>query len=152
MTYQEKTILSIASDMAELQSDEEKQKTEQQAEENKDVLAFIKETLGDKIAKAVISKNLKSHPVYLSSDGAVSIEMEKYFAQMPGDEPKPKADKVLELNAQHSAFQTLKEAYDNDNKSKAEKLAKILYGQALLIAGLTLDNPVEYCDMVCELF
>ena len=151
ITYQDKTILSIASDMAELQSDEEKKQTEQQAEENKDLLAFIKETLGDKIAKAVISKNLKSHPVYLSADGAVSIEMEKYFSQMPGDEPKPKADKVLELNAQHKAFQTLKEAYNSD-KSKAEKLAKILYSQAVLIAGLSLENPVAYCDLVCELF
>ena len=151
ITYQEKTILSIASDMAELQSDEEKKKTEQQAEENKDILEFIKETLNGKITKAVISKNLKTHPVYLSADGAVSIEMEKYFAQMPGDEPKPKADKVLELNAQHKVFQTLKEAYLS-NKPKAEKLAEILYAQALLIAGLPLENPVEYCDLVCELF
>lgn len=151
INYDGKTILSIASDMAELQSDEEKEKTEKQAEENKELLEFIGEKLSGKISKAVISKNLKSHPVYLSSDGAVSIEMEKYFAQMPGDEPKPKADKVLELNADHAVFVALKNAYEND-KEKAEKLAKILYNQAVLIAGLQVENPVEYCDLVCELF
>ena len=151
INYDGKTILSIASDMAELQSDEEKEKTEKQAEENKELLDFIGEKLTGKITKAVISKNLKSHPVYLSSDGAVSIEMEKYFAQMPGDEPKPKADKVLELNADHAVFNTLRTAYESD-KEKAEKLAKILYNQAVLIAGLPIENPVEYCDLVCELF
>ncbi len=151
INYDGKTILSIASDMAELQSDEEKEKTEKQAEENKDLLEFVTNTLGGRIKKAVISKNLKSHPVCLSADGAVSIEMEKYFAQIPGSEPKPKADKVLELNAEHGAFEALKNAFGSD-KSKAEKLAKILYSQAALIAGLQIDNPVEFCDLVCELF
>ena len=151
INYEGKTILSIASDMAELQSDEEKAKTEKQAEENKELLDFVADTLGGKIKKAVISKNLKSHPVCLSAEGAVSIEMEKYFAQIPGSEPKPKADKVLELNAEHGAFEALKNAFGSD-KFKAEKLAKILYSQAALIAGLQIDNPVEYCDLVCELF
>lgn len=151
INYDGKTILSIASDMAELQSDEEKEKTEKQAEENKELLDFVTNTLNGKIKKAVISKNLKTHPVCLSADGAVSIEMEKYFAQIPGNEPKPKADKVLELNAEHSVFEALKNAFGSD-KAKAEKLAKILYSQAALIAGLQIDNPVEYCDLVCELF
>ena len=151
INYEGKTILSIASDMAELQSDEEKAKTEKQAEENKELLDFVTDTLGGKIKKAVISKNLKSHPVCLSAEGAVSIEMEKYFAQIPGSEPKPKADKVLELNAEHGAFEALKNAFASD-KPKAERLAKILYSQAALIAGLQIDNPVEYCDLVCELF
>ena len=151
INYEGKTILSIASDMAELQSDEEKAKTEKQAEENKELLDFVTDTLGGKIKKAVISKNLKSHPVCLSAEGAVSIEMEKYFAQIPGSEPKPKADKVLELNAEHGAFEALKNAFASD-KPKAERLAKILYSQAALIAGFQIDNPVEYCDLVCELF
>lgn len=151
INYDGKTILSIASDMAELQSDEEKEKTEKQAEENKELLDFITEVLSGKIKKAVISQNLKSHPVCLSADGAVSIEMEKYFAQIPGNEPKPKADKILELNAEHATFEALKNAFGSD-KAKAEKLAKILYSQAALIAGLQIDNPVEYCDLVCELF
>lgn len=151
INYEGKTILSIASDMAELQSDEEKAKTEKQAEENKELLDFVADTLGGKIKKAVISKNLKLHPVCLSAEGAVSIEMEKYFAQIPGSEPKPKADKVLELNAEHGAFEALKNAFASD-KPKAERLAKILYSQAALIAGLQIDNPVEYCDLVCELF
>lgn len=149
--YGDKTIMSIADDKAELQSDEEKEKTEKQSKENKEILEFVAEKLGGKITKAVVSKNLKSHPVYLSAEGAVSIEMEKYFAHMPGDEPKPTANKVLELNADHDAFNALKSAYEND-KEKAEKLVKILYSQALLIAGLQIEDPVEYCDMVCELF
>ena len=77
--------------------------------------------------------------------------MEKYFSQVPGDEPKPKANKVLELNPNHNVFTALKNAYDTD-KEKAEKLAKILYTQAILIAGLPVENPVEYCDLVCGLF
>lgn len=151
MQYNEKTIISIADEKAELQSDEEKEKTEKQAEENKDLLEFVAEKLSGKITKAVISKNLKSHPVCLSAEGAVSIEMEKYFAQMPGDDPKPTASKVLELNADHKTFTALKEAYNND-KEKAEKIAKILYAQSLLIAGLQIEDPVAYCDLVCELF
>lgn len=149
--YGDKTIMSIADENAELQSDEEKEKTEKQSEENKELLEFVAEKLSGKITKAVVSKNLKSHPVYLSAEGAVSIEMEKYFAHMPGDEPKLTANKVLELNADHNAFNTLKSAYESD-KEKAEKLVKILYSQALLIAGLQIEDPVEYCDMVCELF
>lgn len=151
MQYNEKTIMSIADENAELQSDDEKEKTEKQAEENKELLSFIAEKLSGKITKAIISKSLKSHPVCLSAEGAVSIEMEKYFAQMPGDEPKPTANKVLELNADHKTFNTLKDAYNSD-KEKAEKLTKILYSQALLIAGLQIEKPVEYCDLVCELF
>ena len=137
--------------MAELQSEEEKKISEQQAEENKELLNFISEKLNNSITKAVISKNLKSHPVYLSAEGAVSIEMEKYFAQMAGEEPKPKANKVLELNPDHKVFTALKNAYNTD-KDKAEKLAKILYTQAILVAGLPVENPVEYCDLVCDLF
>ena len=85
-------------------TDKNDEKTEKQAEENKELLDFVAEKLNGKITKAVISKNLKSHPVCLSAEGAVSIEMEKYFAQMPGDEPKPTANKVLELNADHKTF------------------------------------------------
>lgn len=151
INYNEKTIMSITSEMAELQSEEEKKISEQQAEENKELLNFISEKLNNSITKAVISKNLKSHPVYLSAEGAVSIEMEKYFAQMAGEEPKPKANKVLELNPDHKVFTALKNAYNTD-KDKAEKLAKILYTQAILVAGLPVENPVEYCDLVCDLF
>lgn len=151
ITYGEKTIMSIADEHAELQSDEEKEKTEKQTQENKELLDFVAEKLKDKVTKAVISKNLKSHPVCLSAEGAISIEMEKYFSQTPGDEPKPKASKVLELNADHPAFEALKNAYESD-KEKAGKLAEILYNQGLLIAGLPLEKPVEYCDLVCSLF
>ena len=76
--------------------------------------------------------------------------MEKYFSSIPGETEKPKASKVLELNAEHKTFESLKSAYETD-KDKAAKYVKILYNQACLIAGLPIDNPVEYCDMVCTL-
>lgn len=113
-------------------------------------MEFVAETLKDNITKAVVSKNLKSHPVFCPQKVQFLLKW-KIFSQMPGDEPKPKASKVLELNADHAVFEALKNAYNSD-KAKAEKLSKILYNQALLIAGLSVENPVEYCDLVCSLF
>ena len=100
-----------------------------------------------------LSTKLKSHPVYLTVEGEISIEMEKYFSMMKGNETAQniKAQRVLELNGEHHAFLALQEAFESD-KEKAKKLAKILYSQSLLIAGLPMDNPAEYTELVCELF
>jgi molecular chaperone HtpG len=92
---------------------------------------------------------LKTKPVFLSTTGHVTLEMEKYFAMMPGDEPKPTAEKVLELNPEHPVFAALKDAYEND-KDKAEKIAKVLHTSARLIAGLPVSDAVDFCDTVCE--
>lgn len=150
MQFEEKPFKSVTADNAQLQSEEEKKETEKQQEENKELLAFVKEALGEKIAKAVISDKLKSHPVCMTAEGPVTIETEKYFASVPGDEMKPKAVKVLELNASHKAFAALKDAYKID-KEKARNYAQLLYNQALLIAGLPIEDPVAYCDLVCAL-
>ena len=150
MQFEEKPFKSVTADDAQLQSEEEKKETEKQQEENKELLAFVKEALGEKIAKAVISDKLKSHPVCMTAEGPVTIETEKYFASVPGDEMKPKAVKVLELNASHKAFAALKDAYKID-KEKARNYAQLLYNQALLIAGLPIEDPVAYCDLVCAL-
>ena len=150
MQFEEKPFKSVTADDAQLQSEEEKKETEKQQEENKELLAFVKEALGEKIAKAVISDKLKSHSVCMTAEGPVTIETEKYFASVPGDEMKPKAVKVLELNASHKAFAALKDAYKID-KEKARNYAQLLYNQALLIAGLPIEDPVAYCDLVCAL-
>ena len=148
--FEEKPFKSVTADDAQLQSEEEKKETEKQQEENKELLDFVKETLGEKIAKAVISDKLKSHPVCMTAEGPVTIETEKYFASMPGDEMKPKATKVLELNASHKAFAALKDAYKTDQE-KARNYVQLLYNQALLIVGLPIEDPVAYCDLVCAL-
>lgn len=148
--FEDKEFRSVSAEDAELQSDEEKEKTEKQREENKDLLEFVKDTLKDNIENAIVSDKLKTHPVFISTQGPITIEMEKYFASIPGEDQKPKAAKVLELNAEHKAFAALKNAYEAD-KNKAAQYVKILYNQACLIAGLPIENPVEYCDMICTL-
>lgn len=145
-----KDYCSINSDKADLMSDSEEKRIEDTAEENKELLAFVKETLN--IEEAVISKKLKTHPVCLSAKGGVTLEMEKYFASLPGeDKEKVKAQRVLELNPDHTAFAALVKAF-NEDKEKAKVMAEVLYSQALLIAGLPIDNPSDYAEKVCSLF
>ncbi|MGN0558592.1 MAG: molecular chaperone HtpG, partial [Acutalibacteraceae bacterium] len=107
-------------------------------------------TLGDKVKDVVVSAKLKSHPVCLTAQGGISFEMEKYFSQM-GQPGAPKAERVLELNEDHPAVIAMKSAIDTDIE-KAKKYASLLYSQALLIAGLPIENPSEYTDYVCSLF
>lgn len=151
VSYKEKPFKSITAEDSQLQSEDEKKDAEQKQQDNKELLDFIKESLSGKIAKAVISSKLVSHPVCLSTEGPVSIEMEKYFANMPGNENKPTSSKILELNPDHSAFTALKEAYSSGDKEKAAKYVEILYNQALLIAGLPIDDTTKYCDLICSL-
>lgn len=151
VSYKDKQFKSITAQNAELQSDEEKEETEKKQEDNKELLDFIKESLDGKIVKAVISDKLKSHPVCLSTEGPVTIEVEKYYAQMPGVENKPKTSKVLELNPDNPAFEALKTAFAAEDKDKAAKYAEIMFNQALLIAGLPIEDATHYCDLVCSL-
>ena len=151
VSYNDKQFKSVTAEDAQLQSDEEKKETEKQQEDNQELLNFIKESLDGKIVKAVISDKLKSHAVCLSTEGSVTIEMEKYFAQIPGNDNKPTTSKVLELNPEHSAFSSMKAAFASDNIEKAKKYAQILFNQALLIAGLPIDDATAYCDLVCSL-
>lgn len=151
VSYNDKQFKSVTAEDAQLQSDEEKKETEKQQEDNQELLDFIKESLDGKIVKAVISDKLKSHAVCLSTEGSITIEMEKYFAQIPGNDNKPTTSKVLELNPEHSAFSSMKAAFASDNIEKAKKYAQILFNQALLIAGLPIDDATAYCDLVCSL-
>ena len=144
-----KDYCSINSDKADLIDEEDEKKTEKVSEENEEMLSFLKEEL--KISDVIISKKLKSHPVCLSAKGGVTLEMEKYFASLPGDDKeKVKAERVLELNPDHPAFTTLSNAYSQD-KEKAKVIAEVLYQSALLIAGMSIENPAEFTEKLCSL-
>lgn len=145
----EKDFRSINADDSGLTDDAESKNAEQAQTENSEMLGFLKEKISG-LSDIVVSKKLKSQPVCLSAKGAVTIETEKYFAAMPGDAPKPKAERVLELNPNHKVFETLKTAYA-EQPEKAAQIAEILYAQALLIAGLPIENPAEYSQLVCSL-
>ena len=149
--YDEKSFKSVNDKDALPESDEEKAEADKKAEENKDVLDFVKQTLGDKIKEARISRILKSGAVCLTADGPVSLEMEKYFRRVDPEQAKlMTAQRVLELNPDSGAFAALRDAVDND-KDKAALYAQLLYDQALLIAGLPLEDPTAYAERVCSL-
>ena len=134
-----------------IETDEEKKETEKKAEESRELLDFVKESLGGKVKDVRISSKLKSHPVCLTTDGEITLEMEKYFKSLPGSEMGGiQAERVLELNPEHPAFKALEKAFETD-KEKAGKYAEILYTQSLLIAGMDIENPAEYADLVCSL-
>lgn len=149
MSFEEKNFKNINSDDLGLETEEEKAEIEKNAEENKDLLAFVKETLGDKVKDVRLSKKLRSHPVCLVPEGSLSFEMEKYLNQVQPD-GKLKADRVLELNASHPIFERLKQSFETDPDA-AKKYAELLYCQGLLIADLPLEDPSAYTDLVCSL-
>lgn len=149
--FEDKQFKSVNDNDLGLETDEEKKDTEKAAEENKEILEFVKEALSGEVANVRISNKLKSHAVCLTTEGPVTLEMEKYFKSIPGGEGMAaKAEKVLEINPNHHVMEALKTAFETD-KEKAKKYAKILYSQSLLIAGLDIENPAEYADLVCEL-
>lgn len=146
-----KAFKSIDADDALPESDEEKAQLEKQTEENKDVLDFVTEALEGKIKEARVSKLLKSGAVCMTADGPISIEMEKYFKRMEPDAAgQMSAQRVLELNPQSGAFAALRDAVEHD-KELAKRYAQLLYGQATLIAGLPLEDPAAYTELVCSL-
>ncbi len=142
--YEEKPFRSIVDGDLELDAEEEKL-----IDEKEDLMKFVKETLGDRIKEAKASRRLKTHPVCLTAGEGFSFEMEKYFKNFQMPTPV-KADRILELNVKHPAVMAMETALLTD-RPRAELYAKILYNQALLIAGLPLDDPGEYTDMVAQL-
>ncbi|MBQ7756024.1 MAG: molecular chaperone HtpG, partial [Oscillospiraceae bacterium] len=150
LNYKEKQFKSVSDKDLDLETAEEKEEIKKQSEDSKEMFEFMTKALEGKIKEVRISNRLKSHPVCLSSDGAVSIEMEKVLNAMPQNNEKVSAEKALELNANHPVFETLKNLYGKDN-DRLTKYAKLLYSQALLIEGLGLENPTEFSNLVCEL-
>ncbi|MGI5856209.1 MAG: molecular chaperone HtpG [Candidatus Merdivicinus sp.] len=127
----------------------ENESVKEKAEENKELLRLLKDDLDGKVKDVRLSTRLKSHPVCLSADGGVSIEMEKVLNTMPGDQ-KVQAERVLEINPDHPIFDTLKNLFATDAE-KLKSYAGLLYTQALLIEGLPIEDPVAFSNAVCDL-
>ena len=127
-----------------------RKQAEEKAEAGKPVLEAVKNVLGDQVKEVRISKILKSGACCLSADGPVSLEMERYMRKLEGGEHM-KAQRVLELNADSAPYAALKKAVDAGDQATVEKYSKLLYGQALLLADLPLENPSEYAELVCSL-
>ena len=145
-----KPFKSVSDPDALPQSDEEKAALEQQSQQAKPLLDFVQETLGDRIHAARISRILKSAPVCMTADGPLTLEMEKYFSRLEGSSGM-KAQRVLELNPQCAPYAALQAALDAGDRERAAKYVQILYHQALLLAGLPIDDPTEYTQLVCSL-
>ncbi len=145
MQYNEKQFKSVDSDDLGIEDEKDSENTESYD----NVTKFVKDALGDKVSEVVASKKLISHPVCMTAKGGVSFEMEKYFAAVQ-PEAGMKAQRCLELNMNHKAVKAMINAIDTDEE-KAKKYAEILYNQSLLIAGLPIDDPSGYADLVCSI-
>ena len=145
-----KQFKSVADDDALPQTDEEKKAAEEKAEAGKPVLEAVKEALGDEVKEVRISSILKSGTCCLSANGPVSLEMEKYMSKLEGTE-HVKAARVLELNADSAPFAAIRKAVEAGDKDTVAKYSKLLYGQALLMAGLPLEDPTGFAELVCSL-
>ena len=151
-TYGEKEFKNVCTDNLDLLSDEEKASIEKTNEESKDLLAFMKDTIGDAVTAVRFTNLLEKHPVCLSSEGMLSIGMEQVLNAMPGQDEANhvKAEAVLEINVNHPIAEKLKTMYDGDRDAMA-MYTRILYANARLISGLPLDNASEYGDLVADL-
>jgi molecular chaperone HtpG len=147
MKYKEKEFKSVSSKDLGFEADEKESKKE--TEENKELFDFMKDALKDKVKEVRASNRLKTHPVCLSNDGELSIEMEKVLKMMPNGQ-EVKADKILEINTNHEMFNAIKKAFVED-KDKVKMYSNLLYNQALLIEGLPIEDPVQFANDVCQL-
>ena len=143
LDYEGKKFKSVSEGDFSVDSEVEKQELDKKKQENKDLLDAIKDCLKDKVKEVILTSNFKNYPVALTSSGDISIEMEKVFNSMPNAAGKMKAEKVLEISAEHGILQTLKKVYSED-KEKLNKYATVLYEQARLLAGLSIENPTEF--------
>ncbi len=148
--YDGKTFTNICAAGLDLQSDEEKEAVNKKNEDEKELLAFLKESIGDSVNEVRFTSSLKNHPVCLTTEGMLSLEMEKVLSAMPGANGNAKATLILEISTEHPIAEKLVSLYSQD-KDKTAKYAKILYAQSCLIAGRTVDNPAEFSEMICEL-
>lgn len=147
-----KTFCNVVTDDLGFDTEEDKKAVEEQNLENKDFLDFVKEAVGEDVTKVRLSNKLASQPCCLTTEGGITLEMEKYFRRGPSEEMrKIRANRVLELNPEHHAFAVLKEAYETD-KEKAKKLSQVLARLAELMAGIEVDDPAAFVSLVAELF
>jgi len=147
--YEEKKFMNVSSNDLDLETKEEKEKTENKNKEYNDIFKLMKESLDNQITEIQFTNRLKNHPVCLTTKGDISIEMEKVINAMPTDE-KVKANLILEINENHEIANKIKNLYNN-NKEELKKYTKILYAQARLIEGLSIENPTEISNLICEI-
>ena len=148
--YQGKKFMNVSDTNFDLSSDEEKENLKKINEENKDLLALMKTVIDTNVKDIRFTNRLKNHPVCLITDGEVSLEMEKVLNQMPNGE-KISASKIMEINEAHPISKKLQELYKNNDKETLEKYTKILYQEARLIEGLSVENPSEVANLICEI-
>lgn len=150
-TYSEKEFLNVCKESLDLADDEEKEKLKTENEQSSEMFSFMQASIGDDVSKVQFTNTLQNHPVSLSSEGNVSVGMEKILNKMPGAEDKHiKAEIVLEININHPLSAKLKELFEND-KDRLATYSKILFAQARLVSGMSLDNPAEISSLVCDL-
>ncbi|MDE6731625.1 MAG: molecular chaperone HtpG [Oscillospiraceae bacterium] len=147
--YDGKEYKSVSADDLDLGTEEEKEEIKKEEEDNKPLFDYLTESLGGKVKSVKLSQRLKTHPVCITSEGMLSVEMEKVLSAMP-DGQGAKAEKVLEINPNHAIFGKLKSLYETD-KDKAGEYAELLYNQALLIEGMAIENPVDFANKLCEI-
>ena len=150
--YNGKEFKSVSADDLGLETDEEKEEIKKAEEDNKGLFDLMTEKLGGKVKAVKLSQRLKTHPVCITSEGMLSVEMEKVLSAMPDEQAhNAKAEKILEINASHPIFEKLRKLYAEDNKDKIAEYADILYSQALLIEGMPIENPVEFTNKLCNI-
>ncbi len=147
--YDEKNFQNVSSDNLDIDTEEEKEELQKANEDNKEMFHTMKEVIHDNVAEIRFTHRLKNHPVCLTSEGAISVEMEKTLNQMPNNQGI-KAQTILEINEKHEIAQKLKDLYQDD-KEMLKKYTKVLYAQARLIEGLTIENPTEISNLMCEI-
>ena len=150
-TYQEKQFKNVTDKSLDTSTEEEKNQIDKINNELKDMLSLMKEALNNNVKDIKFTNKLKNHPVCLTSDGELSLEMEKIINSMPTENDKVKADTILEINDNHEISKKLKELYKDNNKEELAKYTKVLYNQARLLSGLDVDNPSELTDLICEM-
>ena len=149
MEHKEKKFINVCANDVDLDTDEEKEALKKEYEENKDMFTLMKETIGEGVQEVRFTHRLKNHPVCLTSEGALSVEMEKVINSMPNDQ-KVKAQTALEINDSHPIAQKIKDLYAND-KEELKKYTQVLYAQARLIEGLPVENPTQISNLICEI-
>lgn len=149
MEHKEKKFINVCANDVDLDTDEEKEALKKENEENKDMFTLMKETIGEGVQEVRFTHRLKNHPVCLTSEGALSVEMEKVINSMPNDQ-KVKAQTALEINNSHPIAQKIKDLYVND-KEALKKYTQVLYAQARLIEGLPVENPTQISNLICEI-
>ena len=147
-----KNFCNVVTDDLGFDTEEEKKAAEEREIENKELLDFVKEAIGEEVAKVRLSRKLASRPCCLTSEGPLTLEMERYFRNGPSEEMrKLRATRVLELNPEPPAFEAVKTAFESD-KEKGKKLAKILWVLSELNAGIEVEDTAEFTELVSELF